>query len=190
MVGSAYEVHELRVGTAEDGPAKSLFNLATSVVGIVAGSWLLAQLLAARGRWQAGPSRFWPYVGMTILSALGTVLGLVLLIVPGIILLIRWSAASGYVIGERRGVTESLGKSWEATKGHSWPILGAAVVLFLGVVVAGGIVGGIFGLLGDMAVNIVSSLVEAVASAVLMTFGIAVYTLVSDDSGQLADTFA
>ena len=173
-----------------DSPASALFELVSAIVGIVAAYWLLTQFLAARGRLQDGGSRFWPYLGMMILSMLAVVVGLILLIVPGIILMIRWSAASGFVIGRREGVTDALGASWEATKGHSWPIFFAAILMFLAVAVSGGIVGGLFGVLGEMPVAIASAFIEAAAGAVFMAFGIAIYVLVQDDTGQLAETFA
>lgn len=174
----------------DDSPASALFGLVSAIVSIVAAYWLLTQFLAARGRLLPGGSRFWPYIGMSILSVLGVVLGFILLIVPGIILMIRWSAASGFLIGGREGMTDALGASWEATKGHSWPIFFAAILMFLAVVVAGGIVGGLFGAIGDLPGGIASAFVEAAASAVFMAFGIAIYVLVQDDTGQLAETFA
>lgn len=183
-VGFGYSVD------ANDSPASALFGLVSAVVSVVAGYWLLTRFLAARGRLQEGGWRFWTYLGMSILSVLGVVLGLILLIVPGVILMIRWSAASGFVIGRREGVIDALGESWRATKGHSWAIFFAAILMFLAVIVAGGVVGGIAGVLGQLPVGIASAFVEAAAGAVFMAFGIAIFCLVQDDTGQLAETFA
>ena len=175
---------------ANDGPAKALFGLVSAIVNVVAGYWLLTQYLAARGRLLEGSSRFWPYVGMSILSTIGIVFGFILLIVPGIILTIRWSAASGFLVGQREGVTDALGASWRATKGHSWPIFFAAILMFLAVAVAGGIVGGVLGAIGERPGAIASAFVEAAAGAVFIAFGIAIFCLVADDTEQLAQTFA
>lgn len=175
---------------ADDSAASALFELASAMVSIVAAYWLLTQFLAARGRMQEGGSRFWPYLGMMILSMLAVVVGLILLIVPGVILMVRWSAASGFVIGRRDGVIEALGSSWEATKGHSWPIFFAAILMFLAVAVAGGLVGGAFGALGDLPLGVASAFVEAAAGAVFIAFGIAIFCLVADDTEQLVETFA
>jgi hypothetical protein len=175
---------------AADGPAVAGFGLASLIVNIVASYWLLTQFLAARGRLQEGGSRFWPYLGMSILSGIGTVIGFILLIVPGVILMVRWSAASGYVIGRREGVIDSLGASWDATRGHSWPIFFAALLMFLAMIIAGGIVGGLFGAIGELPGAVASAFLEAAAGAVFMAFGIGIFCLLQDDTGQLAETFA
>lgn len=168
----------------------ALYELLLGIANIVAGYLLAKQFLAARGRLQDGGSRFWPFLGMSILSWLGIIVGLVLLIVPGLILLVRWSAATGFVIGRREGVIEALGSSWEATKGHSWPIFLAAVLMFLAVAAAGGVVGGVFGIFGELPLGVASAFIEAAAGAVFIAFGIAIFCLVADDSEQLAETFA
>ena len=170
-------------------PASALFDLVSAVVGVVANYLLIKRFVAVTGQNDSG-NRFWPYVGMAILSAIGIVLGMILLIVPGIILLVRWSAASGYLIGEGQGVTESLSSSWSATKGHSWPIFFAGLVLFLGVAIAAGMIGGILGVISTTAVNAVSAFLEAVSSAIFSAFGIAIYSLVRNDSRQLNEVFA
>ena len=127
---------------------------------------------------------------MSILSWLGIVVGLLLVIVPGLILLVRWSAATGFVIGRRQSVVEALGSSWDATKGYSWAIFLAAGLMFLAVAVAGGVVGGVFGILGELPLGVASAFVEAAAGAVFVAFGIAIFNLVADDTEQLAETFA
>jgi hypothetical protein len=175
---------------ANNGLIGALFGLVSAVVNIVAGYLMLREFLAGRGRLRDGGKRFWPYVGMSILSAIGLVLGLILLIVPGVILMIRWSAASGFLIGDGEGVTDALSKSWQATKGHSWAIFFAALILFFGVGIVDGVVSGLFGILGGMAGSIASAFVEAAASTALMAFGIGVYCLVHDNTEELSEVFA
>lgn len=175
---------------ASQSAVSALYELFLGVANIVAGYLLAKQFLAARGRLQEGGSTFWPFLGMAILSWIGIIVGLILLIVPGVILLARWSAATGFVVGRREGVIEALGSSWEATKGHSWPIFFAAILMFLAVAVAGGLVGGAFGVLGDLPLGVASAFVEAAAGAVFIAFGIAIFCLVADDTEQLVETFA
>lgn len=69
--------------------------------------------------------------GVGVLFNLGVMLGMVLLIVPGIFLAIRWSAAVPALIGEDVSVTGALGESWKRTKGHGGAILGAMFVMYL-----------------------------------------------------------
>ena len=184
---------------AQAGAAVALFQLVTSVVSVIASYLLLAHFLERRGRLASRETRIWAYIGMGILSGLGTIVGFILLIVPGVILILRWSAASGFLIGARKGVVESLSASWEATRGHSWPILGAGLVLFLLVIVAGVVVGGIGGGIGAAVGNmttvtttvaLVSGLAEAVATVIFLAFGIAIYVLVDRDLGEIGEVFA
>jgi hypothetical protein len=175
---------------SNDPPATVLFDVAALIVGFVANYLLLKRYLALRGRVASERNRFWPYLGMAILSAFALVFGLILLVVPGIILLVRWSAASGYVIGAGQGVTESLTSSWNATEGRGWPIFFAGLVLFLGIIVMAAVVGGISGAISLSSVDTVAAFVEAAYGAIFAGFGIAVYCLVQDDTQQLSEVFA
>lgn len=74
--------------------------------------------------------------GVCLLSNLGIILGLVLLVVPGVFLAIRWFAAVPAVIGEEVGVTGALGESWEKTKGHGAAIFGAIAVIYVPLIIA------------------------------------------------------
>jgi hypothetical protein len=174
---------------AEGGSVSALYEIGLAVANLVGSYLLLRRFLAHHGRSEEGGSPFWPFVGMWIISWLGIVVGFILLIVPGVILLVRWSAASGFLLGRREGVIDSLGASWEATRGHSWSIFLAAIVMLLATAIAGGVVGGVFGAFGDLT-GVASAFVEAAAGAVFMAFGIAIYSLVRHDTGDLAETFA
>jgi hypothetical protein len=175
---------------ASDDPASSLFELVVGIATIVANYFLLKRYLAAKGRLQGDGNRFWPYLGMVILSGLAIVLGIVLLIVPGLFLLVRWSAASGYAIGASQGVTESLTSSWNATKGHGWPIFFAGLALYFGTMMVAGLIGATLGLASPWTVNVIIPFIEAASNSVFMAFGIAVYCLVEDDTQQLSEVFA
>ena len=59
---------------------------------------------------------------VTLLTWLGIMVGLVLLIIPGVILAVRWSMAGPTILAEPVGITGAFNKSWEATKDHFWPI--------------------------------------------------------------------
>lgn len=91
--------------------------LVAIVVQFVGCYFVLARMLELRGRLVAEGTRIWPYVGLSILTGIGTLLGFVALILPGVILMVRWSAAPGFLIGSGTGVTEAMSKSWDATRG-------------------------------------------------------------------------
>ncbi len=85
-----------------------------------------------------------PLVAVGILTGLGVMLGMMVLIIPGIILILRWSVVVPVVIAERTGVSEAFGRSRELTEGARWKILGlflvVAAIMFMvavvGVVIA------------------------------------------------------
>jgi hypothetical protein len=83
-----------------------------------------------------GLTRFLPVIGMSICLGFGIMIGLILLIVPGIIFWIMWSVAMPACVVERRGPFNSMSRSQELTKGYRWTIFG----IFLLVTIAGGIV--------------------------------------------------
>ena len=66
-----------------------------------------------------------------LLVALATVVGFVLLIVPGLLALTFFAVVAPAVVLERAGATEALGRSIELVRGNAWRVFGVIVVLFL-----------------------------------------------------------
>ena len=64
------------------------------------------------------PKPFWRYAGVSILGGVAILLGLVLLIVPGIIIALAFSLAGLLVIEKGLGPVEALKESVRLTKGH------------------------------------------------------------------------
>lgn len=67
---------------------------------------------------------FFPLLLVAILVGLGLMLGFLLLIVPGIILAVRWSMTAPIVVIEQAGPTKSMERSAELSSGHRWAIFG------------------------------------------------------------------
>lgn len=176
--------------SADDDLLSALFDLASFVVSLVAGYWLLTRFLAAQGRDGGGAGRFWHYLAMSILSMIALVVGFLLLIVPGLILLVRWAAAAGFVIDAKEGVTDALAASWRATKGHSWAIFFAGLIIAVCLAILGGAAGILFSFMGAMAGGVVSAFIEAFASAIFLAFGIGVYCQLHDGTEELEEVFA
>jgi hypothetical protein len=59
----------------------------------------------------------------SIAGGLAILLGLVLLVLPGIFLAVRWAAAAPALISEDLPLGEAFGRSWRGTKTHFWSIL-------------------------------------------------------------------
>lgn len=72
-----------------------------------------------------------PLLVMSFLIILGVWFGTIALIVPGIMLMIRWSVAVPALVGERRGIFGSMKRSAELTRGHRWSIFGLSIVALI-----------------------------------------------------------
>jgi len=152
---------------------------------------------------EAGIKLFLPLLGVGILVGLGTMLGFILLVVPGVILAVMWSVATAVVVVENGGVTDSLQRSRELTKGHRWPIFGLAVILTLVSLMIGMLVGGVGAATGggfmtgsvNLGVNMATTAISNILSSVIGAAGVAAlyYELRSVKEGvgpeQLASVF-
>jgi hypothetical protein len=74
---------------------------------------------------------FFPMIGISFLVGWGIILGLILLIIPGIMLAMRWIVSVPVRVTEGPGILSALGRSAELTRGHRWSIFGLVVMLFL-----------------------------------------------------------
>ena len=66
-----------------------------------------------------------------ILAALGIILGLILLIVPGLVLLTWWAVIIPVVVLENRSAGESFTRSRELVRGYGWSVFGVIVLVIL-----------------------------------------------------------
>jgi len=115
-----------------------LLQLISFLVGIILAMGLIrASLAVTEGRMPEvsmlfQTDGFGSYLAASILVTLGVVLGLILLIVPGIILAIMWHFF-GYVIVQdtTTGPIDAMRRSAEITKGYRWQLLGLGLLLFL-----------------------------------------------------------
>ncbi len=146
-----------------------------------------------------GLSVFFPMIAITILTMLGAMLGFILLIIPGIMLLLRWSVSIPVRIMEGPGILKSMGRSAELTRGHRWAIFGTLIVfgiMSIGLSIVVALVATTTGGAGQSVVSIVTS---AIVGMISIVFGAAAsasiyYELRSIKDGvgaeQLAAVFA
>jgi hypothetical protein len=139
-----------------------------------------------------------PIIGLSILMYLGVAIGFMLIIIPGIYLLVRWSAAIPVLVHERLGVLESMRRSADLTKGSRWRIFGLMVIIYIALIVVQMGLGllviavtGVSSIIGAL----LAALVSAVA-AVLVSIAMAVtyvelrYVKEGTDVKELAEIFA
>jgi hypothetical protein len=122
---------------AED--SESLGVAASAGLTFIGYAWVYGALIATISRRTRSPLE--PY-GRTVdrvpglvlasfVTALATLLGLLLLIVPGLLIYARWSAASPLIVIERKGPFEALETSNGLVRGRTWTVVGALVIVFL-----------------------------------------------------------
>ncbi len=101
---------------------------------------------------QQGFRRFFPLWGLGIITGIAEVIGVLLLIVPGLILLVGWLPATAVLMIEGCGPMKALDRAWTLTRGERWRIAavvaifsGGVVALFLPLVLAGAAIGAMLG---------------------------------------------
>ena len=164
-------------------------GLLKMVVGIVAGYLLLDAMVRKTGlRSGKGQDTFLTFFGLSLLSGVAVLVGMLLLIIPGLFLIARWSIAQPLVVARGDGVMQAFGESWERTRGNEFQILIAMLALlvtFIAIVIAGtalfektDIIGIVVGQIGSSAM-----------SAVSLAMGVALYGLIVGAQKDVAATF-
>ncbi|OGG54886.1 hypothetical protein A3C20_03200 [Candidatus Kaiserbacteria bacterium RIFCSPHIGHO2_02_FULL_55_25] len=77
------------------------------------------------------PEKFWSYFLASILVGLIVVVGILLLIVPGIMWALRFMFVPYLIIDRKLDVSAAMRESSRITLGHKWQLLGLVVVLGL-----------------------------------------------------------
>jgi len=107
--------------------------------------------------------------------ALATVVGFVLLIVPGLFVLTFFAVVAPVIVIERPGVVDALRRSIELVRGTAWQVFGVIVVLFLLELVANTVIRSIADSAADsFAVYAAAALVVSVLVAPLRALAAAV----------------
>jgi hypothetical protein len=128
-----------------------------------------------------------PLLALALVLSLMIVLGVFLLIVPGVVLATIWAVALQAYVVERPSLLASLGRSRELVRGHGWPVLGAVVLILL-VTLIGAIVATIISVDPTSAVGSLIQLVIAslITPVTVLTAG-ALYFRLVDLQGPVVD---
>ena len=125
---------------------------------------------------KVGLSRFFPVLGLAILVMLGMWLGFMLLIIPGLILMVRWYIAAPACVVERIGPRASMKRSAELTKGHRWKVFGAIILLYMGAGIATQVVTTSFTTMGGPMLGLAGSLIaQSITGAFVAIFVVVTY---------------
>jgi hypothetical protein len=149
----------------------------TFVVGVAAAYFLLNAMLEKVGlRSRGSEDLFFAYFGLSILYILGLLAGFIAIILPGLVIMARWSLAQPMMLARGDGVMQALGGSWERTKGNEFQIICAVLALFVvpfAIVIASSVMFGPESLTGIIVTQLFSSAMSALGAAM----GVALYGL-------------
>ena len=179
----------LWVDTTETGAQVLLLP---NVVSIPLGYFLTTEMIDRSGLGQGSPSGgFAIYLGLSIVSGIALFVGFVLLLLPGLVLLVRWAPAYAIALVEGVGATSALQRAWHMTKGH-----GAAIFIVMLVPIAlaaGGIGLSLFLETDETLMAIPESLVLNIglfgATVAGTAIGLASYSLLCDRYEGVAKVF-
>lgn len=165
--------------------------LAVILFGMVTQYWLIMAML--RRSLHADFHRLLPYLGISLLSTIGLVLGLLLLVIPGLIFATRSLLVAPMVLDRETPAMDSFVESWERTQSSAWSIFGMIVVLFLLMLIPTSISALLSGQLAE-SVPVAGWLLESLASQLtaLLHTGMMVgaYRLLGDSTRELEEVFA
>ena len=130
--------------------------------------------------------------GLGILTNLGILFGLVLLILPGIFLAVRWALSVPILIAENSRVIEAMQRSWDETKGNFWPIFITLLVVYSPIVLlfVGAFVAGFMDAEESVVLSVVLNIVLNVVVVAGWHAAIALYAQTGRGRGGMADIFA
>jgi hypothetical protein len=165
--------------------------LAAMLVGMVVQFWFTTAMLRRSLEPDFGP--LLAYLGISLLSSFALAVGFLLLVVPGVILLVRWIMVMPLVIENRVPAMDSFAESWARTEGSGWAIFGTLAVLLVVILMLNGAGSVLSGLIVQDA-RIAAWLIESFASqagTILSTAaGIAAYRWLGDSTREIEDVFA
>lgn len=113
------------------GPGSLLISIANIVISIIFSMGLYKVVTKVASDITPNAEDFMPdmdtalsFVLATIIFCLSVFVGLVLLVIPGIIVILRLSLVYYFVIDKKMKAWDATKASWEVTKDYSWDMLG------------------------------------------------------------------
>lgn len=114
-------------------------NVVFSFLFVFLQFWLTQGLLGDLGLRFASRPRLAAFFFQGILVSLAILFGFILLVVPGIILMVRWSMCGPVLISSDLSISESISESWRQSDGHFWPILFVLLIVYGSLLVGAGV---------------------------------------------------
>ncbi len=105
-----------------------IYPFLTAAVARAAADIYLGHPVSLGPTYRFAVSKVHSILWISFLSLLAAVLGLILLIIPGIIVFVRLTFGSMVLVVEGLKGTKAMGRSWRLAKGHFWRLFGALIL--------------------------------------------------------------
>ena len=92
-------------------------------------SIISGEYLGTKSLWRLGLKFWMPYMILSLLITLALMAGFILLVIPGIILAIRYSFAEFDLLFNRSNPIDAMTNSWNATREYMWVLFGGLLVI-------------------------------------------------------------
>jgi len=182
LVGTNGVLRQAPLSAAAIGASLALFLVSIVSRSLVAGCITRATVAYSQGRrasfgecLSVAFSRFLPVIVVSFLFGLAVILGMILLIVPGVMLAVMWSVVVPITVEERVGIFGAFGRAQDLTRGARWKIFG----LFLLLILIGLGIGLIFGLISAVAIGLSYTTPSISLTTPAILFNLVVTTLAS-----------
>jgi len=166
-----------------DGMAMAVISLLLGIASIVTSIWGSAAIIIyikelpkdinepLKKAWEF----FWPYLWLSILVGLVTLVGFILLIIPGIVLAVFYSLAMYVLICENIRGWAAAKKSMNLIKNYWWAALGRFIVLLIVIYVPMMIISGIIGFAYQPAANLATVILSLIAMPFAVIYSYKMY---------------
>jgi hypothetical protein len=136
VIGAAFNGNET-ADTSVTGLFLALILVILLLFVAITPSLIHTQLKGARGEKVSfndalsyGLKKLFPFIGLTILTALAVLIGLILFVIPGLAVAFFLSLASYILIDKNIGVIDAMKESFELVKAHWKIVVGVIIVNF------------------------------------------------------------
>lgn len=175
----------------DTSPDAAVANLVLTVAQIGLGFFVTVKLITDGNLSEGVRGGFGTYFGLSLVTTLAIAIGALVFVVPGIVLFVRWAPVYGFGLVDGDGIGSAMGRSFERTGPHFWPILTslalpvlAALVIITAMYMTSdeyGNIGLVYAIIGNVGISI--------ASLGIMAVCMAVYGLLAERRGTLVDVF-
>jgi hypothetical protein len=107
------------------------YPIYTSAIIFYISSTTSGEVIYTKALWKLGVKFWLPYVVLNILVGAAVMCGFILLVIPGIALIARYSLSDFELLLSQEKPLDSMKNSWRLTKQYMWVIIGGYTVITL-----------------------------------------------------------